>query len=124
MSAIQIVIDANEMRIIYVLVPVFPVRSIVPSSWLRLTMSIVRIAPMSCVPSAPLTLVFLNSRPFLPNIMPTQPKPQYDLPRSPLLRVRGTRVQVFPFYSVNGSPAIPFCDLSVVGFFFRTRLGS
>ena len=84
MSAIQVAIDADEIRMMYALMPVPPVRSIVPSNWLHLTMPIVRIAPMSCVPFALPTLVFLNSRPLLPDIVPTQPEPQYDLPRSAL----------------------------------------
>ena len=84
MSAIEIAIDAHEIRINYVLMPVSPICSIAPSSWILLTMPIVRVAPMPCVCSALPTLVFLKIRPFLHTIIPTQPEPHYDLPRSAL----------------------------------------
>ena len=62
MSIIQAVTDAHKIRINYALMPVPPVRSIVGLPiGSHLTMPIVRIAPMSSVPSDLLTLVFLLS---------------------------------------------------------------
>ena len=60
MSAIQVAIDADEIRMMYALMPVPPVRSIVGRPiGSHLFMPIVRIAPVSSVRFALLTLVFL-----------------------------------------------------------------